>query len=91
MIKSLKTDEGYIYALIEYDQTDKDHIVIHWVWVHKNHQNNGCIPELVRLMMKDEDTHDTDYVAWERFEKGRPVKWHPVHRILRHLYKIKEA
>lgn len=88
MIKSLKTEEGYIYAFIEYEQIDKDHILIKYSWVHENYRSNGAIPGLVKLMMDDETTHDTDYVGWERGLRNRKLKWYPVHRILRVLYKL---
>jgi hypothetical protein len=89
VIKSLKNEQGYVYALITYDQQDKDHIFIKECWIHENYRNNGCIPKLVREMINDEKTHDTDFVGWERETKGKDFKWYPVHRILRILYKIK--
>ena len=90
MISSLKTKEGYLYALIEWEQIDKDHILIKYSWVHENYRNNGAIPSMVRLMMDDETTHDTDFVGWERGKENKQLKlkWYPVHRILKHLFKL---
>lgn len=83
MIKSLKTEQGYIYALIEYEQIDDEHILIKYLWVHENHRNNGCIPMLVKLMVYDKSTHKTAFVGWERGEKDQPLRWYTVHEILR--------
>ena len=88
MIVSLKTKEGYLYSLIEYEQIDKDHILIKYSWVHENYRNNGAIPAMVRLMIDDKTTNDTDFVGWERGAKNRKLKWYPVHRILKHLFKL---
>ena len=88
MITSLKTEDGFPYAFIEWEQIDKDHILIKYSWVHENYRNNGAIPAMVRLMMDMESTHDTDFVAWERGEKHRKLKWYPVHRILKRLFKL---
>jgi len=86
MIYSLKTQEGLIYGLIEYEQITQQHILIKYSWIHENYRNNGGIPDLVRMMINDEDTNKTDFVGWERGERGRKIKWYPVHRILRRLY-----
>ena len=64
MITSLKTVDGFIYAFIEWEQIDKDHILIKYSWVHDTHRNNGAIPALVKLMADDVTTNDTDFVAW---------------------------
>ena len=85
MIKSLKTEDGYIYALIEYEQIAEDRILIKYAWVHDDHQNNGAIPGMVTLMAQDETTNKTNFVGWERGEKDKPFRWYPVYRILRRL------
>ena len=90
MLSTLKTSEGYIYALIDWEQVDKDHILIKYSWVHVNYRSNGAIPNMVKLMIEDKSTNDTDFVAWERGERGRKIRWYPVHRILRRIYGIRQ-
>lgn len=86
MIYSLKTEEGLIYGLIEYEQISEQHILIKYSWIHDNYRNNGGIPDLVRYMINDKTLQNTAFVGWERGERGRKFKWYPVHRILRRLY-----
>ena len=83
MLKTLKTEMGYIYALIEYEQIDAEHILIKYCWVHDSYRNNGCIPALVHLMADDKSTHQTQFVGWERGEKNQPLRWYPTYEILR--------
>ena len=85
MLKMLKTPEGLVYALIEYEQIDDVKILIKYSWVHDNHRNNGCIPNLVKLMIDDESTNKTCFVGWERGAKNKHFRWYPVHRILRRI------
>ena len=83
MLKTLKNEQGYLYALIEYEQIDDEHILIKYLWVHDNHRNNGCIPSLVKQMVYDKSTHKTEFVGWERGAKDQPLRWYPVYEILR--------
>jgi hypothetical protein len=86
MITPLKTAEGFIYALIEWEQIDEQKILIKYSWIHENYRNNGCIPSMVMMMMQDKTTNNTNFVGWERGEKNKKFRWYPVHRILRRLY-----
>jgi hypothetical protein len=86
MITSLKNEQGYIYSLIEWEQIDKDHILIKYSWIHESYRGNGCIKRMVKIMAKDESTHDTDFVGWERGSENKKFKWYPLHRILRRIY-----
>ena len=85
MITSLKTDEGYLYAVIEWEQIDKERILIKYVWVHENHRGNGAIPGMVVRMAQNKDTHSTDFIGWERGDMNKPLKWYPVYKILQKL------
>ena len=85
MITKLTTDEGYIYALIETELIDPEHLLIKYMWVHINHRNNGCIPSLTNMLVCDKDNKSVQFVGWERGEKRRDFQWFPVHKILRRI------
>ena len=85
MITSLKTNDGFIYALIEWEQVDNDKILIKYAWVHDNHRSNGAIPNMVNIMCHDKTLSNTQFVGWERGEKHKQFRWYPLYRILRRL------
>ena len=90
MITSLKNKDGYIYAIIEWEMTDEEHMLIKYAWVHDNHRNNGCIPSMIRLMAKYEEARKADFIGWERGARGEKFKWRPVREILKIFFKDKE-
>ena len=85
MITSLKTKDGFIWALIEWEQIDNEKILIKYAWVHDNFRSNGAIPDMVKLMCQDKTLHNTQFVGWERGEKNKQFRWYPLHRILRRI------
>ena len=88
MLTKLMTKEGYIYGILEWEKIDDERIFIKSAWIHDNHRNNGAIPTMVKLMVKDKDKYKiskTQFVGWERTEKGKPFRWYPVYRILRRI------
>ena len=88
MITSLKTHDGFIYALLEWEPIGDDKILIRYAWIHDNHRSNGAIPSMVRMMVANkikDNIQKTQFVGWERGEKGKAFRWYPVHRILRRM------
>ena len=81
MITSLKTDEGYIYAILEWEMTDEEHLLIKYAWVHTDYRNNGCIPKMIGQMTTHDLTQKTQFVGWERGDLNQPFKWKPLHKI----------
>ena len=89
MLSSLKNKDGFIYALIEWEQITLQHILIKYSWIHENYRNNGAIPGMVQQMIDDKTTNETAFVGWERGERHRKLRWYPVHRIIRRIYGLK--
>jgi hypothetical protein len=85
MLTILKTNDGFIYALIEWEQIDEHKILIKYSWVHDNYRNNGAVPSMVKIMCQDKTLHNTQFVGWERGDKQKKFKWYPLHRILRRI------
>ena len=85
MVTMLKTESGLVYAIIEWEQVHKERILIKYCWIHDNYRNNGAIPSMVNMMAKDKSIHGTQFVGWERGEKHKKFRWHPLYRILRRM------
>lgn len=94
MLTYLKNDEGYPYALIEWQMVDRygNHIekelycLVLYSWIHEDYRGKFVLKELVYQMCQSDYGKNAQFVGWERGEKKRKLKWYPVHKILTKLF-----
>jgi len=81
MIASLKDEDGYVYAYIEWEITDggvtlkKDgeYIYVQTLWVHEDWDGKDAIFELIPEINEHEFSHNAKWVYWNRDKYGDRV------------------
>ena len=90
MLTSLKNEEGYIYALIEWEVLTlhgrREYCLVKYAWVHPEHRKKGCLATLVIMMTKHEYGKGCQFVGWEK--EGEDFKWIPVYMALENVLKL---
>jgi len=81
MIYTLKTDNGLIYAYIDWALTDAewrlndkgDYFIVHDIWIHPEYRNKGLLKEFIKQIKPNVPT--AKYLVRERREKGKPWQY----------------
>lgn len=82
MITTLKNDDGYIYAYMEWRLVskyglsvgEKEYIFIKDLWIHQWHRGNGSLQDLIDEVSKDPLVKKTKFVYWNNLKRNRLSK-----------------
>lgn len=96
MILTLKNEEDYIYAFIEWHVVNIDgkydnngeYIFIREVWIHKDHRNKGVLHQLILGLENSEVNKTVKYGYWVRHDR-RMSKLYTRDHILRRFKNVK--
>lgn len=93
MITSLKTSEGYIFAVSEWWicnvnghlQDDGEYCQVREMWIHPAHRSVSTLREIVHKMNNDKFMLNVKWVYWRRDKYEKISKLFPRERFIKEM------